>query len=90
MINEFVNASHQYFDGLLESGTDDDLFVSGYLRGHLDAVAARCEDKRDMPAFYSHALASLQSAFDNNELNDNDQALVLSMWELLKDKHSAV
>lgn len=41
--NDYVAALEQVFDASVASGNDDELFASGYLRGHVDLVVAQLE-----------------------------------------------
>ena len=43
VFNQYVAALEQVFDQAVISGTDDELFASGYLRGHVDLVVAQLE-----------------------------------------------
>lgn len=72
------------FDKIIAQGNDDELFASGYLRGHFDLVVARLtmsgiEDQSQFwPALHENVTANA------SELNDADLALVNGMLSRLK------
>jgi hypothetical protein len=41
--NDYIAALEQLFDATIADGNDDQLFASGYLRGHVDSVVAQLE-----------------------------------------------
>ena len=72
-------------DTLVADGSDDELFASGYLRGHISLAVAQCEIQgrtlvRDVEM---QVRSGLQQACLHGELNDNDQKLVETMWQRL-------
>ncbi|GBL03424.1 YfcL family protein [Glaciecola sp. KUL10] len=76
-------------ESFISDGTDQELFIASYLHGHFDLAIVKAE-KADVPdesvhiSYLKQALTEqLQEAFDNNELNDNDQAEVFSLVERL-------
>lgn len=75
----------EMIDRMVEAGSSDELFASGYLRGHISLAAAQCERagkiyKQDLKA---RVVQSLTEAFLAGELNDADQALVNRVWQQL-------
>lgn len=79
-------------ESFISDGTDQELFIASYLHGHFDLAIVKAEkaDVPDVPdesvriSYLKQALTEqLQEAFDNNELNDNDQAEVFSLVERL-------
>ncbi|RUO43805.1 hypothetical protein CWE15_00985 [Aliidiomarina taiwanensis] len=72
------------FDDIIAQGNDDELFASGYLRGHFDLVVARLtmsgvEDQSQFwPALHESVAASA------HELNEADLALVNGMLARLQ------
>lgn len=72
-------------DEMVEHASDDELFASGYLRGHLTLAIAELEqgDDRSADALYAGVLKSLEHAIHAGELAPRDQALVLEMWDNL-------
>ncbi len=72
-------------DTLVADGSDDELFASGYLRGHISLAVAQCEIQgrtlvRDVEM---QVRSGLHQAYLQGELNDNDQKLVETMWQRL-------
>jgi len=72
------------FDEIIAKGSDDELFASGYLRGHFDLVVARLtmsgieEQAQFWPALHESVAASA------GELNEADLALVNGMLARLE------
>ena len=64
---------------------DDELFASGYLRGHLTLAVADLEHGEDhSPEALNTAVSgSLEKAIQAGELSPRDQSLVLGMWDNL-------
>ena len=84
-IIEFERQLLAQIDALVSDGSDDDLFASGYLRGHISLAVANCEIQgRTLPRDVEMSvLRGLQQACLNGELNDKDQLLVENMWQRL-------
>jgi len=75
----------EMIDSMVDQGSGDELFASGYLRGHISLAAARCEHegklhKQDLNA---RVMQSLAEAFLAGELNDADESLVNRVWQQL-------
>ncbi|WP_199608825.1 YfcL family protein [Flocculibacter collagenilyticus] len=88
-LEQFLDKANQFFDDMVVNGTDDELFASGYFRGHFDLALAALEvDNIDfnIPALDSKINQSLEVAFKNGELVEADQALVNKMWANLKQE----
>ncbi|QYM94222.1 YfcL family protein [Dickeya zeae] len=85
MIAEFEARILTLIDNLVEHGSDDELFASGYLRGHLTLAVAQVEayDEQTAPALHARVQESLDQAIKNGELSPPDQALVAQVWEAL-------
>ncbi len=84
-ILEFERLLLAQIDDLVAEGSDDELFASGYLRGHISLAVANCEIQgrtllRDVEM---SVLRGLQQACLNGELSDQDQLLVENMWQRL-------
>lgn len=84
-ILEFERLLLAQIDDLVAEGSDDELFASGYLRGHISLAVANCEIQgrtllRDVEM---SVLRGLQQACLNGELSDQDQQLVENMWQRL-------
>ena len=64
-----------YFDEFVVTGSDDELFASGYLRGHVDLVVGQAmvaEQSLDWQQFVEQVEASINSAIKNGELEQTD------------------
>ncbi|TPG63375.1 YfcL family protein [Ewingella americana] len=85
MIAEFETRILTLIDDMVESASDDELFASGYLRGHLTVAVADAEEQGEHSAEGLKALVQqgLDKAIQAGELSPRDQVLVLGMWETL-------
>lgn len=85
MIAEFETRVLSLIDAMVDEGSDDELFASGYLRGHLTLAVAEIEARGEhTPQALQIAVAnSLQQAIGAGELAPRDQMLVLGMWDNL-------
>ncbi|POP42421.1 hypothetical protein CHU32_25080 [Superficieibacter electus] len=85
MIAEFESRILALIDDMVEHASDDELFASGYLRGHLTLAVADLEsgDDHSPEAVYAQVTNSLQTAIHAGELSPRDQSLVLGMWDNL-------
>lgn len=85
--SNFVSAVADYFDQMIPTASDDQLFAAGYLRGHFDLavgtleVAAQPFNQQDVVVQVS---SSLEQAIANGELNADDQQLVGALWQQLQ------
>jgi len=72
-------------DNAVDEGCDDTLFLSSYLQGHFAVIARQLEMNRDasLPMLDEAMQQSLNSAFANNELEQDDQERVYSLWQTL-------
>lgn len=84
MIDEFEARILGLIDDMVEHASDDELFASGYLRGHLTVAVAEIELAGDHTpeALQAHVQQSLENTIQS-ELSPRDQALVIGMWENL-------
>ena len=79
----FIDAAAAYFDQLVPLASDDELFASGYLRGHFDLavgtlqVGGEAFAAADVVAKVQH---SLQHAIAHGELTAEDQQHVSKIW----------
>ncbi|MFP2506951.1 YfcL family protein [Enterobacteriaceae bacterium RIT711] len=88
MIAEFETRILALIDEMVETASDDELFASGYLRGHLTLAVADLEHGEDhSPEALNTAVSgSLEKAIQAGELSPRDQSLVLGMWDNLYQK----
>lgn len=91
MIAAFEARILALIDDMVEHASDDELFASGYLRGHLTLAVAELEggDDHSADALHQKVTESLQKAIGAGELSPRDQALVSGMWQTLFDKAQA-
>ncbi|TMN32696.1 YfcL family protein [Pseudoalteromonas sp. S2755] len=85
---EYVEKAQQFFDELVDRASDDELFAGGYLRGHFDlAVGYAQVEEADLSVDELNAKveSSLVKAYRNGELNDDDKAHVVSIWEQVQN-----
>ncbi|MFG1174265.1 YfcL family protein [Erwiniaceae bacterium CAU 1747] len=84
MIDEFEARILGLIDDMVEHASDDELFASGYLRGHLTAAVAEIELSGDPTpdALQARMQQSLENTIQS-ELSPRDRALVIGMWENL-------
>lgn len=84
-VTQHISKIEQALDDVVNYGDDDMLFISSYLQGHFAVVARNVEmqESASLVTLDSEIRASLHAAFENNELDTDDQDKVLSMWERL-------
>ena len=85
MIAEFESRILALIDDMVEHASDDELFASGYLRGHLTLAVADLDEGEvhTADALYRNVTQSLETAIGAGELSPRDQALVKDMWDNL-------
>ena len=88
MIAEFESRILALIDDMVEHASDDELFASGYLRGHLTLAVAELDAGEDhsAEALNANVTSSLAKAISAGELSPRDQALVKEMWDMLFQK----
>lgn len=82
--DHFIQQLEQVFDQAVQDGDDDELFASGYLRGHFDLVVAQLELQEKAEA--AAVLPSLKAALDEtkHELSPADQQHIAAMVRKLE------
>ena len=73
-----------YFDHSVAQLTDDELFASGYLRGHVDLAVGQLqltEQPFQASDIYAAVNESLQHAINHGVLNAADEQLVRTIWQ---------
>ncbi len=70
MIAEFESRILALIDDMVEHASDDELFASGYLRGHLTLAVAELEagDDHSADAVHAEVARSLEKAIQAGEL----------------------
>ncbi len=84
--NTFLENAQAELDQLVVTGSDDELFASGYLQGHLSLISGHYElevAQPELAELKSRVQASLDLAIAKGELNEGDQQLVNSLWQRL-------
>ena len=81
----YVSDLEQVFDDLVATGTDDELFASGYLRGHFDLVVAQFElqEQAQTEAILPAVHQSVEQA--KHELSPTDMAHIQALLHRLAD-----
>ncbi|CAB0149528.1 hypothetical protein PSI9734_00092 [Pseudidiomarina piscicola] len=82
--DQFIEKLELVFDQAVQQGDDDELFASGYLRGHFDLVVAQMELQDQ--AHPEAVLPSLRAALEatKHELNPVDQQHIAAMVNKLE------
>ncbi|MCH1414772.1 MAG: YfcL family protein [Glaciecola sp.] len=80
-----VDTIEAQLDMIVDSGTDDELFIASYFHGHFSlAVSQVPDDVDDKMVFLRQTLiANLNDAFVNRELEDIDQQKIWTLLERL-------
>ncbi|ALS97710.1 YfcL family protein [Lacimicrobium alkaliphilum] len=81
----YIEEIEQHFHQTVAEGSEQELFVSSYLNGHFDLMVSRA---LNLGIYSTEALdkavrESLQQAFDNKELEPDDQQQVIRLWQRL-------
>lgn len=85
-LEQLSDDAQLYFDGFVAEGTDDELFASGYLRGHVDLIigTAMVEGSElTLEAFVENVERSVNKAIKNGELEQGDIETVNTMLNSL-------
>lgn len=83
-LTQLVDGVEPVFDEVIVEGSDDELFASGYLRGHFDLVAARLtmQGETEPEALWPALEAAIEAA--SHELTPADQAHVENLYQKLR------
>lgn len=88
--SQYVNSLEAVFDEAVVAGNDDELFASGYLRGHFDLVVAQLELAEGVSdaGAQQRLLPALAAALDatRSELKPQDQQHVQAMLARLQQR----
>ncbi len=84
-LEQTIESIEGQLDAVVETGSDDELFVASYLRGHFDLIACKLLTRPHASKFNldEDIRASLTRAFEQGELDSEDQQKVSSLWEEL-------
>ncbi len=82
-LSKFIENAESFLDDIVDCGTDQELFVAGYLHGHFSLVISQLDtDNFQFKQVLNDAMyESLQRAFEQGELEPDDQAEVFSLWQ---------
>lgn len=87
MPERFIDAVANLFDTLVPVATDDELFASGYLRGHFDLAVGTLQ-VADEPFAAADVVTqvntTLEQAITNGELSEQDQQHVAAIWQRIQ------
>ena len=79
-----INQMANYFDNSVAHLSDDELFASGYLRGHVDLAIGQLQLTEQLfsaAEIVTAVDASLAAAVAQGELNSADELLVRTIWQ---------
>lgn len=84
--DHFVQQTEQALDAVVDTGTDQQLFIASYLHGHFSLLVAQLLQQQGYTIDRLDALVqqSLASAFAAQELEPADQQQVLALWSSLR------
>ncbi len=86
---EQTDKMQAHLDSFIAVGSDHELFIASYLHGHFDVAVANVEkliekgEKNPISTLYNALEAQLTSAFENNELSDQDAQEVTKLFHFL-------
>lgn len=83
-INAVMHIENQ-LDNVVDHGSDDELFIASYLQGHFAVISRPLEMEQNatVALLDETVKESLQQAFNNNELEPDDQKKVTALWQKL-------
>lgn len=89
-LQALVEQVEPVFDEAVSDGNDDELFASGYLRGHFDLVAAQLalNNEQDPAALWPALSTAIANA--SHELNPADQVHVTNLYKKLQRRAGLV
>lgn len=89
-LDQLIERIEPVFDEAVAEGSDDELFASGYLRGHFDLVAARLSLQGKVQA--DALWPALEDAIDDasHELAPADQVHVKNLYLKLRRRAGLV
>jgi len=86
-LEHFIQQAETQLDQVVDSGTDDELFIASYLHGHFSLIASQAlnSEKADVATLDALLTNNLNDAFAQNELEPEDQKKVMTLWQSLLD-----
>ncbi|MDO6695332.1 YfcL family protein [Aliiglaciecola sp. 3_MG-2023] len=84
-LEEFIQQAESQLDAVVETGTDDELFIAGYLHGHFSLVVSQAliSEQANIKTLNKLLTENLDSAFAQKELEPEDQQKVILLWQSL-------
>lgn len=85
-LEQLSDQAQAYFDQFVVDGTDDELFASGYLRGHVDLIiggAIVSGETLEFDVIVENITASINKAIKQGELEQSDVESVNSVFNKL-------
>ena len=92
-LEKFSDQAQAYFDSYVAQGSDDELFASGYLRGHVDLVigsALVAGNAFDYDQLVERITESINTAIKNGELEQADVDSVNRVFNHLLEQLGSV
>ncbi len=86
-VQAYIQQVAQFLDDMVQRASDDELFAGGYLRGHFDLAVGRLElteQEFERAELVGTVQQSLDLAIAGGELTEQDQHLVLGLWQQLQ------
>ena len=83
----FIDAAADLFDDLVPDASDDELFASGYLRGHFDLAVGTLQVAGapfNAADIISQVSSTLTLAIANGELSEQVQQHVDAIWQRIQ------
>ena len=86
---EQTDKMQAHLDSFIVDGSDHELFIASYLHGHFDVAVANVEkliekgEENPISRLHSTLQVQLKSAFENNELSDQDAQQVSDLFHFL-------
>jgi hypothetical protein len=80
-----VGLCQEQFDAVVDSGTDEDLFISSYLSGHLDLMVGQAfiQQNYSFEDLNRQVMNSLDASFLNDNLTSEEQEKTCRLWQKL-------
>lgn len=77
-----IDLCQQQFDAVVDSGTDEDLFISSYLAGHFDLIVGQALMNQDyaFERLNRQLIQSLNNAFSSDNLSTHEQEKTTQLW----------
>jgi DNA-binding phage protein len=79
----FIARVEQFLDQVVNTGSDQELFIASYLQGHFAVMAGQSQVQNMQSVAQLDGLMqqSLTRAFDSQELDPEDQKQVKALWQ---------